>query len=289
MKGSSLTESEAREVLAVLSDYDVVAEAVVMDVGEHDDVEVTALKNAQADRLTAHITRDHQPGLIQDVLSLQEDIRRLPNQLFLQVSAYWQLIPRLLETVTMYYSQRQPSELGKFIWRVDAKDRSVTSMEYVWTVLVGPVILTQSMSAPMAMVPSGDYSFYDRYNVAAPSGLDVKAGSFFTDLKMVLREDFAFVDSTKDLGVQLADLLASILTRALNNTLQPAGWMDLGRSFVRRAGSTVHVVRLQQDAIRGDSHEISNQHWRRVLTQLEVKAKGMLTRASLRMADDDGG
>lgn len=137
LKGSALSETQVARIIDLLAKYDVIAEAVVLDAGAHSSQEVTTFKQEQAERLMEHITRDHQASLIHDLIGLQESMKVLPNQLFLQILAIWQLIPRVLETATMYYSQRRPAELGSFVWRVDAKDAEITTMEELWTSLLG--------------------------------------------------------------------------------------------------------------------------------------------------------
>ena len=54
------------------------------------------------------------------------------------------------------------------------------------------------------------------------------------DAKRILTEQQKFVDSLDSLGIQLADMLASILRRALNDRLQLSGWKDLGKLLVRK-------------------------------------------------------
>jgi hypothetical protein len=97
-------------------------------------------------------------------------MKALPNQLFLQAFCMWQLVPRLLETATMYYAQRRPVELGSFVWRVDAKDHSITAMEAMWTTLIGPLIMSRSMTRPMGMIPGADYSFFERFDTDPAEG-----------------------------------------------------------------------------------------------------------------------
>ncbi len=237
----------------------------------------------------AHITRDHQASLIQDLISVQENMKGLPNQLFLQIFAIWQLIPRVLETATMYYSQRRPAELGSFGWRVDAKDAQITTMEELWTWLIGPLITGKSEVSPWGMLPGADYSYLERFDFdTLPEGLPVVTGRHYTDIKKVLRQDFSFAPSERDLGLQLADMIASILTRALNGTLQEAGWESLGRLFVRRPQRTVRVIALSWPAPESESSEVENPRWISVIQRVEEFARPMLTSRSLKLAHEHG-
>jgi Protein of unknown function (DUF3800) len=49
---------------------------------------------------------------------------------------------------------------------------------------------------------------------------------------LLLSEQRQFVDSADSLGLQLADMLAAILRRALNNRLQAPGWKNFGRLLI---------------------------------------------------------
>lgn len=287
IKGSSLSESQAARVISLLQAYEVIVEAVVLDVGAHSTDEIADYKARQTEKLMEHITRDHQPGLIQDLIALQEDMRKLPNQLFLQVLCMWQLVPRLVETATMYYSQRQPVELGSFVWRIDAKGASVTVMEKVWTTLIGPLITAKSMSTPMTMVPGADYSYYDRFDTNAPDGTLPQPGHYYTDMKKVLRQDFSFISSKSDLGVQIADILASILTRGLNGKLGRAGWETLGSLFIRRREQTLRLIAPSWNAADAEVHHVTDPHWIAFVRQLDAHARSMLTRRSLQLARED--
>lgn len=53
------------------------------------------------------------------------------------------------------------------------------------------------------------------------------------DASLLLTEQRTFEDSLNSLGLQLCDMLAAILRRALNNRLQLPGWKDFGRLLIR--------------------------------------------------------
>ena len=49
---------------------------------------------------------------------------------------------------------------------------------------------------------------------------------------LLLTEQLDFADSASSLGLQLADMLAAILRRALNDRLQAPGWEKFGRLLI---------------------------------------------------------
>jgi len=277
LKGSRLPEADVAQCLRLLRRHDAIAEAVVIDVGQHAQDDIARFKAAQADKLLEHITRDHHASLIHQLVDFQRRLGQLSNQLFLQAFGMWQLIPRILEIATMFYSQRTPRELGRFAWRVDAKDRSITELEELWTQLILPIITTKSEIAPMGMIPGGDYSYYERFDAAPPPGAESDDRRLFTDIKKVLREDFPFVASHADLGVQAADIVVSALTRALNGALDISGWLELGPLFVRRRNRTVQLIAVNPDS-PPYSTPLANDHWVHVIKAIEKRARPMLTR-----------
>jgi hypothetical protein len=50
--------------------------------------------------------------------------------------------------------------------------------------------------------------------------------------RRLLSEQLQFLDSRDSLGLQLADMLASILRRSLNSRLQKPGWKDFGKLVI---------------------------------------------------------
>jgi hypothetical protein len=55
---------------------------------------------------------------------------------------------------------------------------------------------------------------------------------------LLLSEQREFADSASSLGLQLADMLAAILRRALNDRLQAPGWERFGRLLIIADRST---------------------------------------------------
>jgi len=293
IKGASLSETDAAQVIALLQQYDVILEAVVVDAGEYRDLDITDFKVRQADRLMLHITREHQPTLIQELVTSQETMKALPNVLMaVRPAGQRRGIARrmtqwLLETATMYYAQRRPTELGSFVWRVDAKDASITPMENLWTSLIPPLIMAKTTMSPMGMIPGADYSFLERFDSAPVDGSAPIPGHYYTDITRVLRDDFALTPSEDDLGLQMADICAAILTRALNGTLQPPGWQSLGSLFVRRERQTVRLIALSLDREQ-HSRDVANPRWHAVVPTLEKRARPMLTRRTWQLVKESG-
>src|ERR1039458_10224657 len=61
IKGSSLDESQAAQVISLVQKYETLVEFIALDVNAHPDPVADAFKNQQADAVTANITREHHP------------------------------------------------------------------------------------------------------------------------------------------------------------------------------------------------------------------------------------
>jgi hypothetical protein len=126
IKGSSLDESQATQLISLVLRYDTLVQFIALDANTHPAPVVEVFKNRQADGVTANITREHHPGPIPHLHELGEAVRAMPNQLFLQAFATWELIIRTIREGTLYYVQRQPQELGEIGWVIDRKDRTIS-------------------------------------------------------------------------------------------------------------------------------------------------------------------
>jgi hypothetical protein len=161
IKGSSLDEVQAAQLIDLPLRYDPLVQFIALDANTHPDSLVEDFKNRQADGVTANITREHHPGPIPHLHQLGEAVRAMPNQLFLQVFATWELIIRTIREGTAYYVQRQPQELGDIGWFIDRKDRTPTQMEETWSTLILPMSESAFIREPLACILEEDYSHFD--------------------------------------------------------------------------------------------------------------------------------
>jgi len=161
IKGSSLDESQAAQLINLVLRYDTLVEFIALDANTHPDPLVEDFKNGQADSVTANITREHHPGPILHLHQLGEAVRAMPNQLFLQAFAMWELVIKTIREGTLYYVQRQPQELGDIGWVIDRKDRTITRMEETWSTLILPVSESAIARKPLVCIMEEDYSHFE--------------------------------------------------------------------------------------------------------------------------------
>src|SRR5208282_1145044 len=247
VKGSKLDEPQAAELVELVSRYDVFVKFFATDMSKNSDAVVEAYKSRQADSITASLTPEHHPQLIAQLHGFADAIRRMPNQLFLQAELMIDLVLAVVEDSTLYYVQRVPAELGSIEWVIDRKDRTLTEMEDTWSSLVLPMSEGHFARMPLPCLRGADYShFDDRYQIDANDkemmrhvkwvreayGMHDVNRPLGLNSTRLLSEQRQFVDSAASTGLQLSDILAGILRRALNDRLQRPGWKNFGRLLI---------------------------------------------------------
>ncbi len=291
IKGRTLDESQAAQVIDLLNRYDVLVSYFAVDMATHPDQVVDDLRIRQAASVAENISPAHHPNMVSQLEKLSCTIREMPNQLFLQAFLTIKLILELIEDVTLYYAQRLPKELADIAWVIDRKNHTITEMEEMWTILILPASETHFAMTPLTTLIGADYSHFEaRYGFTVDTmdaemirhldWLHVTHGvrnltddARGIDAKLLLSEQRKFLDSRDSLGLQLADMLGAILRRALNDRLQIPGWENFGKLLVRRRqpGSSFLQLGIAPNAPRS-----LKGHAEKVCRVLDSKAKSML-------------
>ncbi|HLW82171.1 MAG TPA: DUF3800 domain-containing protein [Candidatus Acidoferrales bacterium] len=294
IKGSKLDETEAAQLIDLVSRHDVFAHFFAVDMARHGETLVSDFKERQAAAITAGLTPEHHVPIVAQLEGIAAAIRRMPNQLFVQAFLMIELVLKVIEESTLYYVQRIPSELGSIAWTIDRKDRTITEMENTWSTLVLPMSENHFARKPLLSLKEADYSYFDaRYRVKADDAEASRHVQWMQqvygilegerppglDATLLLGEQREFADSAGSLGLQLADMLAAILRRALNNRLQPPGWARYGRLLIANNSATPF---LQLGPPDGRGQQLRGQHIEEVYRALKSGNKQMLVRRSLR-------
>jgi hypothetical protein len=274
VKGSQLDEHRIAQVIALLASYDVVLEFCAIDMAWHSDTGVTAFKLDQARKLLASLTPAHHATLVAELTELSKLLEALPNQLFVQMFVTIELILETIQAVTLYYCQRIPAELGRFDWLIDRKDEHLTSMEKLWSTLIAPIASNRGLEEPFITLKEGDYSHFERFRVKRDAvemheyvkwldeNIRVERGAGerrIFNVALLLKESLNFAESKDELGLQLADIVASACRRAFNGNLQQIGWEGLGQLLIKKnekppiiglrtPGKTDYNFRLHEEA-----------------------------------------
>jgi hypothetical protein len=289
IKGRTLNEEQAAQVLRLLAIYGVIAEYCVIDMALHRTAVIDDFKLRQASALTEHLSSEHSAAVQQRLHEDAQIVRSMANQLFVQAFLTIELILETLDTAINYFAQRLPEELGQFRWTIDGKDRTPTQMERIWTTFILPIGQVRSSRHPFAKVEGFDYSHFAKYEIDE-STADEEMRKHFkwmrsalpfskpapTELRCIaarkiLNEERTFADSVSNLGLQLADMVASIICRAYNGHIQLPGWVAVSNLLVRkRAAPIVQIGKAAEDYAGLESH--AAKVWR----QLDANSRAMV-------------
>lgn len=279
VKGSQLSEHEMAQIIRTIRRFEVLLLVVAIDVGIHTNAGIARHKQEQAEKIRAS-SFELKPKMRDWVENLATRISALSNQLYVQTVLMTNLVQAVMEAGTLYYVQRIPKALGKFSWRVDAKDLMPTRYENLWREIVGPILQTMSLLSPLDQLQGADYSAFDRFCGEAPetpehlrSRAGDQQGPFgYVDMKAFLA-DLKSCQSHRSQGIQIADTLASAVRRACNGTLQNAGWKELGRLMPapRRGRNCVRFLALEDSRPSEFPYDRVVEVWSRDVRRMMVR------------------
>lgn len=171
------------------------------------------------------------------VEKLASDIELLSPQLYVQMRCQVTLINDILHRGLVYYVQRDPATLRRFKWRIDQKTGPKARFERTFKTVTPMILQSMSLREPLIFLEGADYSYLKAFEYAdgqEPAylrdyyGIDMRGG---LNIGKLVHDNVAFPDSKRDLGVQIADLLASGIRRCLRgkftNNEQIAGLLGI--------------------------------------------------------------
>jgi hypothetical protein len=241
LKGGQLQPEHLETLVNILFRHDALLHVCAVDVSKEDPAGVDRHKATQCDGFTKHLTSEHHPDLVAEVWQLRRTLERMPRQLYFQYVLLSQLVWSASVESALYFSQRRPRELATFEWTIDAKDpRRVTTYENWWRDILAPALESRSRRDPMICVddPSFNYRFFDRsfgmkkeawYPDSPPKLVDGY------DIRKMITDHIAFVDSRSEILIQAVDIVASFLRRLLAREIDDdAVARALGRLQIRQ-------------------------------------------------------
>jgi hypothetical protein len=288
-KGSSLTDDETAAALTLLGEYDVMVQIAALDVGIHSTAQIAEFQRRQGAGFMNGLTPQHREAPRKFVTQLRDDWLALSPQLATQLYVLLLTLEEVIQYALNYYAQRLPEELGRFEWVLDPKDIKPTPFEQCWRKVVHPLLQTISLERRFIHVTGGpfDYSALEPFRDEAPEYLKPHMTSEppedFKHLNLgKLFANISFPDSKDAPGLQLADIVASAFTKAMNGKLPPEVWRLLARSMVHKVkGEPVaRFVALGEGPV-----EKLNRYRNYVAKALHNRAKPFL----IRDTDDDDG
>lgn len=252
VKGRLLSEAQVDEVVTLLARNDAIFEISVLDLGFQTEAELAAYKRAHGEGMLARVGRFGEPDR-QLVKTASRQILTTSLPLYLQAMLTFETLHNIINHVPLYFSQRQPRELGSFAWIVDGKEPSrVTNWEMWWSWFARGALANMSKSRPAPVMEGADYSFYDRFKGRIDQG--ETDASWGTDLTLLMT-DLRF-SSAPELGLELVDIVVNATRRALIGSLGESGWRNIPRVMIYRKQPYIQFLMLSEgpDQIRRPSY-----------------------------------
>jgi hypothetical protein len=252
LKSGELETTHLCSLIDVLFRNDALLHVVATDPSNELPSEVAEHQTRQAIKITKHLNSDHSRSLIDEVWALRHALESMPAQLYVQCVAMHQLVWHVAEDSAIYFSQRRPKELGKFEWIIDAKDPvRITSQEQWWRDVIGPLGESRSRRKPFVTVHDTgfDYTHFDR-------AFSMEKEMWYPDMptklvngvniKKLISDNVAFVDSKSELLVQATDVVAGFVRRAVRaRKTDPLVLQAVGRLMIRaESQQTVRLITL---------------------------------------------
>lgn len=244
IKGSQLNEADFESFLLGLANFDLMIGVDIIDLGLTSEEVVekhrAAMATTHANSVTGSKTNTQ---FSRDIIASLS----LPN--YVQMLSVSALIYKTLDVLINYYAQRFPQELGDFQWVFDAKDSTkVNDYEKTLTKVVQPLVQTYCLDDPLRSVDGFNYSHLNKYLIEEKYVLEQykknkSNNSTFISISEVM-QDMHFAQSHAHLGLQIADILANCVRRAISNRLQFNGWKYLSSLIVRRNKSPISLTRF---------------------------------------------
>ena len=245
-------------VARILRKVGALFEIVVIDMGMHSNDDLEFHKKGQAGAITAHLTPEHHPSLVEQVWAMRRQLEDMPLQLYVQSVAMGELVYQTLNHANTYFAFRMPRELGEYHWRIDGKDKlQTTPWEKWWFTVIRPMLESKTFREPLIGAEGGDYRWQERFRVQ-PNGYklqfvnDSEKGDYF-DINMVMTEDFRF-SSDPELGLEAVDIVTNTIRRSLSGNFSRAGWMAIPQLMINRASHCIKLISLVREGAL--SHQV---------------------------------
>ena len=256
-RGAQLNEGQVDAALALLLRFDALVFLKIVDVGIHPEGAITQHKERQADKLTENLTDKHQATLVAQLKAAQAVMKSLSDPLYIQLRMTTEAVIAVIHDATLYWVLRCPSELGSFHWTIDAKDcGELTEYEQLWSDTVLFSLQTRSFEQPFPSLEGADYSHFERFHgtlddlpdYLRPALPEHEGPLDFVNPSLILKEDLRFADSGTEAGLQLVDIVATTMRRALVGNIGEDGWLSLGPLLLNKSRGPLTLSVFDPDA-----------------------------------------
>ena len=241
LKGKLLNETEIAATTTLLQKYDCLVEANVVDIGLHTDKELTVFQEQMAKNIATVAENEGPEDVKHELRDIARNYRKPKHPIFIESFLLLMLLPRLLNDAINYYARRSPKELKSFHLVIDGKDQNLTQFEQAWLAMAYPSLAIGKNDEPMQQIYGGDYTHLEKFYRPKEQLRDWQKENKYYDeensvgisLRTLLR-DLRFGNSKQHLGLQLADIIANGIQRALNGKLREDGYLGIGQLMIKQ-------------------------------------------------------
>ena len=257
VKGRTLSEREVVEVARILRKIGALFEVVAIDMGMHSKEDLLYHRAGQAEAMTATLTSEHHPNLIEAVWELRRQLEDMSLQLYVQSVAMGELVYQTLNHASTYFAFRIPRELGEYHWRIDGKDRlGITQWEKWWSTVILPMLESKTFREPLIAAEGGDYRWQEQFRKHPDDYKlrfvnDSEKGEFF-DLREVIAENLGF-SSDPEFGLEAVDIVTNAIRRSLSGNFAREGWIAIPQLMIGRASHCVRLITLSRESTLSSS------------------------------------
>ena len=257
VKGKGLDSAHIKDLARLANRLSLTYFFVGTDMAFANNEDTICHRGKQADALLEALTPEHDPGFARQLKDLSEKLRKMSPQLYVQFVLLTELVHRLILTMSVYYSITRPRELGSFNWTIDAKGDRVTTAEYLWELLSGPILQSKFLNTPLCAIDGTDQSDFDNnYRnefqrwpdyMPAPSFKSSGRGDRIVNLKKLLSEKRRFANSKDSIGLQAVDTFTNAIRRTMHGELSPSVVTEIGSLMLAvpdsEAAAVIHLAR----------------------------------------------
>lgn len=250
-------------------------------------------QSKQALKILEHIDKMlHEAGK-QGLRNLSDKINSISPQLYTQLMCQLYLFKDVIDRAILYYVQRHPKSLRQFRWRIDQKNTTKIEYEIAFERIAPTILQTMSMREPSIAVEEFDYSAMREFVYGKNEGPTYLNDVFNLDVKIdeslnigkILNKDLQFADSKKELGIQVADLLASGIRRVLrgefDNQDECAG--RLGQLMIQRSERQhpLNLITLGSGSVDNKKTEFVLRNFRKFATPMVLELQGTVRKKDI--------
>jgi len=251
IKLKDLSEQQYFNFLRALQNVDGTLFSVATDTGIGPLSSVIKHQQIQAHKIRVNVDRMRYEEGKKAVSKLADEIDALSPQLYVQLQCQAFLIRDILNRAILFFVQRDPKTLRRFVWNIDQKNTNKNRYEEAFETVTPALLQSSSFREPMIHLQGADYSYFEPFKFSKeqyPKYLEEEyeqEPKSTVNVGKIIRDNMSFPNSKFDKTVQIADLLASGIRRCLRG-----GFIDNKKASILLGKLMVQPLLAKQYAIK---------------------------------------